>query len=58
MATHLVKHHTAKTTFAYLGHTRTCRVSETEILMEQQTPKEVFICDHAGFVILDLSNSA
>ena len=32
-------------------------MSETEILMEQQPPKEVFICDHAGFVINELSDS-
>jgi len=30
-------------------------VRETEILVEQQTPHGVFVCDHAGLVINKLS---
>jgi len=30
---------------------RTCSVRETEILVEQQPPQVVFVCDHAGLVI-------
>ena len=30
-------------------------VRETEILVEQQTPQGVFVCDHAGFVINEFS---
>jgi hypothetical protein len=31
-------------------------VRETEILVEQQPPKGVFICDHAGLVINEFSS--
>ena len=30
---------------------RTCSVRETEILVEQQPPQGVLVCDHAGLVI-------
>jgi len=31
------------------------RVRETEILVEQQTPQGVLVCDHAGRVIHKIS---
>ena len=33
-------------------------VRETEILLEQQTPQGVLVCDHAGLVINKLSRQA
>ena len=34
---------------------KTCSVRESEILVEQQPPQGVFVCDHAGRVINEIS---
>jgi len=40
--------------FTHCSPQRTC-VRETEILVEQQPPQGVFVCDHAGLVINEFS---